>query len=657
MAIYHLSAKPVQRSKGQSVVAKMAYRAGEKLKDDRTGKTHDYRKKGKNGVLHTEIITPQGVTVPERNTLWNMAEQAEKRKDACLGKEYEFNLPHELDHQDRIAICDEMGEWLADEYSIAVDYAIHAPNKRGDQRNYHCHMMTTTRKITNDGLGEKADLEKAGRKRKDDLKAIRAKFADIVNSHLERKGLAERIDHRSNKDRGIDQTPTKKQGWLATQIEYKADEMNAKGLPSERSYIGDINRQIKDRNNRIKKLESLDKSRFNQVDNIKFNSYFEKASHADIVADIQNHAETAYHIKAKAETEKLTRADIEQYTYAKSFLNGIDDSRLEQKYHAEIAQEQARLEAQARAERQARLEAERQAQAELDQARLDNLADLAELQNSVLSEREQANFDRVLQSGDLDSIYQHDFKCRQVIATIEAMLHDDPYTPIPDDDLSQYRYAKGFIAVVDDMTDQRYREIANYLAEREQIIDINDDELQTIITAPEIVRSDESKPQLTPTPTPEPEPSPQQLKQAKLLALMQQNQERERQAKLEQQQAQLERQARLARRQAELEALKNKQSEPPLAPEPSVDGLRSDRVIEQPEPEPTQATPEPSIERLKMVSIDRLRYETRKGLEQIKAHIEAMPDLERQNKAIVDFNRVVSEQLEKQTQQNKGMDR
>ena len=208
----------------------------------------------------------------------------------------------------------------------------------------------------------------------------------------------------------------------------------------------------------------------------------------------------------------------------------------------------------------------------------------------------------MLQSGDLDSIYQHDFKCRQVIATIEAMLHDDPYTPIPDDDLSQYRYAKGFIAVVDDMTDQRYREIANYLAEREQIIDINDDELQTIITAPEIVRSDESKPQLTPTP----EPSPEQLKQAKLLALMQQNQESERQAKLEQQQAQLERQARLARRQAELEALKNKQSEPPLAPEPSVDGLRSDRVIEQPEPEPTQATPEPSIERLKMVSIDRL---------------------------------------------------
>lgn len=90
-------------------------------------------------------------------------------------------------------------------------------------------------------------------------------------------------------------------------------------------------------------------------------------------------------------------------------------------------------------------------------------------------------------------------------------------------------------------------------------------------------------------------------------------------------------------------------------PEPSIDsGLRSDRVIEQPEPEPTQ---EPSIERLEMVSIDRLNYETRKGLEQIKQQIEAMPNIQRQNKAIVEFNKVVVEQLQQQQSQSKGMDR
>ena len=89
---------------------------------------------------------------------------------------------------------------------------------------------------------------------------------------------------------------------------------------------------------------------------------------------------------------------------------------------------------------------------------------------------------------------------------------------------------------------------------------------------------------------------------------------------------------------------------------PSVDSglIRSDRVIEQPEP---PIAPEPTIERLEMVSIDRLRYETRKGLEQIKQQIEAMPDLERQNKAIVEFNKVVSEQLQQQQSKSRSPER
>ena len=41
MAIYHLKASAITRSKGQSAVASAAYRAGEKLHDTREGKTHD----------------------------------------------------------------------------------------------------------------------------------------------------------------------------------------------------------------------------------------------------------------------------------------------------------------------------------------------------------------------------------------------------------------------------------------------------------------------------------------------------------------------------------------------------------------------------------------------------------------------------------------
>ncbi|MBX8814686.1 MobA/MobL family protein, partial [Ochrobactrum sp. MR34] len=53
MAIYHFSMKPVSRAGGRSAVASMAYRAGEKLTNERDGITHDYT--AKQGVEHAEI--------------------------------------------------------------------------------------------------------------------------------------------------------------------------------------------------------------------------------------------------------------------------------------------------------------------------------------------------------------------------------------------------------------------------------------------------------------------------------------------------------------------------------------------------------------------------------------------------------------------------
>ena len=182
MAIYHLSVKPVQRSKGRSATASMAYRAGEKIHDQRTGLTHDYTKK--KGIEHNEIITPKGVNIPSREQLWNMAEQAERRKDGCTAREYEVNLPYELSKEQRIALCKDFANELASRHGVAVDICMHEPNRHGDDRNYHAHIMTTTRKIDNNGLGEKADIEKAGRKRKDDLQEARKLWADLANKHL-----------------------------------------------------------------------------------------------------------------------------------------------------------------------------------------------------------------------------------------------------------------------------------------------------------------------------------------------------------------------------------------------------------------------------------------------------------------------------------------
>lgn len=256
-----MSVKPVQRSKGRSSTAAAAYRAACKIEDERTGLEHDYTKK--KGVKHTEIITPLGVNIPNRSDLWNMAEAAEKRKDGCTAREYEVNLPHELNEQQRTELAQDFCRQLAKNHGIAVDLCIHEPTDKevkagADARNHHAHILTTTRKITNDGLTDKADIEKSGRKRKDDLKATRQLFADTANKHLKKAGLENRIDSRSLKDQGSGLKPTIKMGKTATQME-REPLYTKKGetpRPKYNTKKGDINRAIRADNKEIQRLET-----------------------------------------------------------------------------------------------------------------------------------------------------------------------------------------------------------------------------------------------------------------------------------------------------------------------------------------------------------------------------------------------------------------
>ncbi|MHA4915609.1 MobA/MobL family protein, partial [Enterococcus faecium] len=48
---------------------------------------------------------------------------------------------------------------VADRYKVAVDLAVHDPRPSGDPRNYHAHLLMTTREVTPEGLGAKAGLE------------------------------------------------------------------------------------------------------------------------------------------------------------------------------------------------------------------------------------------------------------------------------------------------------------------------------------------------------------------------------------------------------------------------------------------------------------------------------------------------------------------
>jgi hypothetical protein len=77
MAIYHCSTKTVNRSSGRTAVASSAYRAGEKLEDERTGLTHDFTRK--DGVAHSEIISNLDIEI-DRGELWNLAEKPRTAK-------------------------------------------------------------------------------------------------------------------------------------------------------------------------------------------------------------------------------------------------------------------------------------------------------------------------------------------------------------------------------------------------------------------------------------------------------------------------------------------------------------------------------------------------------------------------------------------------
>ncbi|MBC4892206.1 Ti-type conjugative transfer relaxase TraA, partial [Klebsiella pneumoniae] len=244
MAIYHLNTHTIGRAAGHSAVAAAAYRSASKLVDERTGEVFDFTRKG--GVLSAEIVTPAGVPVPERAALWNAAEAAEKRKDARVAREWRAALPHELNEADRRELATRMGQAIADRYGVAVDVCIHAPDREGDDRNFHVHMLATTRTIGADGaLGAKAVIELANKDRQKagipgtsqgDITDIRREWAELTNEALERAGISARIDHRSYADQGVELTPTKHIGSDAVAMERR-------GLDADRIGIHKADRQ------------------------------------------------------------------------------------------------------------------------------------------------------------------------------------------------------------------------------------------------------------------------------------------------------------------------------------------------------------------------------------------------------------------------------
>jgi hypothetical protein len=251
MAIYHLNAKVISRSNGQSATEAAAYRAAEKIHDERTAETFNYTRK--KGVYSTEILTPNNAPdwMVDRSTLWNAAELFEKRSNSRTAREFDIALPTELTHPQKQELVRNFAQDNFVNKGLVADLAFHEI----DTHNPHVHIMITTRTVDENGLGSKDRfLDK-----KDFLLKLRESWATYTNDALNQANISERIDHRTLKEQNISRIPQIHKG-------ANVAAMMKRGIATER---GDEYLEIQTKNEQI---EALEKQLVAVENSIKFES-------------------------------------------------------------------------------------------------------------------------------------------------------------------------------------------------------------------------------------------------------------------------------------------------------------------------------------------------------------------------------------------------
>ena len=310
MAIYHLEGKIISRGMGRTACGAAAYMSCSHIYNEYDGMDHDYTHK-RGLVWEHVFLPPNAPREwTDRQILWNAVETVEKTKDSQLAREFITALPIELDREQWIALLRGFieNELVAD--GMCADAAIHDTDGHNPhahilltmrpldengkwqykaEKEYLCVRNGVERGFTSaefkvaqkDGwekqyqyiVGDKKiyrppskaeGLErvskypkstKFGRKNSiterwnsgEQFDRWREAWAEYVNRALEHAGVDERIDHRSNSDRGLDEKPTIHEGVTARKIE-KA------GFVSDRC---EINRRIREDNALIRTLKAL----------------------------------------------------------------------------------------------------------------------------------------------------------------------------------------------------------------------------------------------------------------------------------------------------------------------------------------------------------------------------------------------------------------
>ena len=266
----HTHVDIVARSKGHSVIAKATYNARDKLQDEYYGKTHDYSKK--TDLVFSKIFLPEHIPKEflNREYLWNEVEKIEKSKNSQLARNLLFELPRELNEQDRIKLISEFIEENFTSKGMIADCSIHNPMASDHEEQPHAHILLTLREMDSEGKwkpkcrkeyildenGEKIKLKSGNYKSRkvnlndwnepDKAKEWRENFSKKANEYLARNNIQKRIDPRTFEKQGREELPQIHLGTSSYQMEKK-------GIQTER---GNQNRKIIAFNLEFKKLKA-----------------------------------------------------------------------------------------------------------------------------------------------------------------------------------------------------------------------------------------------------------------------------------------------------------------------------------------------------------------------------------------------------------------
>jgi hypothetical protein len=178
------------RAKGRCIAAALAYLERGELEDRRTGLVYDYRRRG--GLVAKGAFFPQvekgelkaqerNLSRQEKEEFCLAVELKEIRKDGRLAKEVLAAIPAELPQEKQLELARSFATKLVERYQIGTFFAIHEPPEGGDRRNFHLHLLLTTRELDGSGtLGQKVrELDS-----KSEMEFLKKTWQELANEIL-----------------------------------------------------------------------------------------------------------------------------------------------------------------------------------------------------------------------------------------------------------------------------------------------------------------------------------------------------------------------------------------------------------------------------------------------------------------------------------------